>query len=137
MEQIRIETHGRKLIGLNEVNIGLPVPFLADLMLRQVTGHRAATQMVYSGDLIQPDDALNTGLVDDILPGNRVETHALAHIAELARKPQPAYRIIKHNRIESVQRQFAPQRTAKRDELLDCWFQPAVQGMLARAAEKF
>ena len=133
----RFVAEGRNLIGLNEVNIGLPVPFLADLMLRQVTGNRAANEMVYSGDLIQPDEALAIGLVDAILPENRIETQALEKMAELARKPQPAFEIIKNNRIESVRRQFARHRNEKKEKLLDCWFQPPVQEMLTQAAEVF
>ena len=48
---------GKKLIGLNEITIGLPVPFLADLMLRQAVGDRAATEIEYSGDLLIPEKA--------------------------------------------------------------------------------
>ena len=35
---LRLIAAGKKLIGLNEVTIGLPVPYLADLALRQLVG---------------------------------------------------------------------------------------------------
>ena len=133
----RYIAEGRNLIGLNEINIGLPVPFLADLILRQLIGDRAASNLIYGGDLSSPEDALALGLVDDILPENRVEAHALKNIALFADKPQPAFEMIKNNRTESVRRIFAQQRNTRKEELLDCWFRPAVKEMLIVAAEKF
>lgn len=133
----RYIAEGRNLIGLNEINIGLPVPFMADLILRQLIGDRAATNMMYGGDLLSPEDALELGLVDDILPGERVEAHALEQIAQFADKPQPAFEMIKNNRTEEVRRKFDQQCSTRKQELLDCWFQPAVKEMLIAAAEKF
>ena len=38
MSDYRFAASGKKLIGLNEVKLGLPTPYLADLMLRQIVG---------------------------------------------------------------------------------------------------
>ncbi|MBW2252368.1 MAG: enoyl-CoA hydratase/isomerase family protein, partial [Deltaproteobacteria bacterium] len=38
----RFLASGRKLMGLNEIKLGVPVPYLSDLMLRQIVGDRAA-----------------------------------------------------------------------------------------------
>ena len=133
----RYVAEGRRLLGLNEVNIGVPVPFLADLMLRQVVGDRVAAQMTLGGELIPPPDAHRIGLVDDVLPDGQVESHALERMAALAHKPQPAFGITKNNRILSVQDLFRGQRATRQAELLDCWFDGTVQKMLAEAAEKF
>ena len=43
----RIGSTENRKIGLNEILLGLPVPYLADLMLRQVSGDRAATERLY------------------------------------------------------------------------------------------
>lgn len=133
----RYIAQGRRLMGLNEVNIGVPVPFLADLMLRQVIGERAADKITLEGELMPPDDAFRMGLVDAVLPADEVERHALERMAILCRKPQPAFGITKNNRLLAVRALFKRQREARQAEMLDCWFDPAVQKMLAEAAEKF
>ena len=133
----RLIAAGRKLMGLNEINIGVPVPFLAALMLRQIVGDRTARDLQYKGDLILPEMARSIGLVDDIGPEEKIETLALETIGAQADKPQRAFSLIKLNRTEAVCRQFESRRTEKKEEMLACWFQPAVQDLLKKAAEKF
>jgi enoyl-CoA hydratase/carnithine racemase len=36
-----------KKIGLNEIKLGVPVPYLADIILRQIIGERSAKEMVF------------------------------------------------------------------------------------------
>lgn len=133
----RLIAAGRKLMGLNESNIGVPVPFLAALMLRRIVGDRTARDLQYKGELILPEMARSIGLVDDIGPQEKIEALALEAIGALADKPQKAFGLIKQNCTEAVRRQFESRRTEKKEEMLACWFQPAVQELLKKAAEKF
>lgn len=127
----------RNLMGLNEVNIGVPVPYLADLMLRQLIDERAANEMVFGGELIDPAKARSIGLVNEILPEQSLEAHAIETIQQMAAKPQLAMRLTLENRTEEVRHRFERNRDAKRTAMMDCWFQPEVQQMLAEAAKKF
>ena len=136
-QDFRYVAEGRNLIGLNEVNIGLPVPFLADLMLRQIVGERTATKLMFGGELISPHDAYRSGLVDDVRPENDLERHTVDKIAELAQRPRKAFSIIKQNRTMAVLEQFRQQQACQKQALLDCWFDADVQQMLHKAAEKF
>jgi enoyl-CoA hydratase/carnithine racemase len=133
----RLIAAGRKMMGVNEINIGVPVPFLAALMLREIVGDRTARDLQYKGDLIHPETAKSVGLVDDIGPEEKIEALALEAIGTLADKPQRAFSLIKRNRTEAVCRQFESRRSEKKEEMLACWFQPAVQELLKKAAEKF
>ena len=133
----RYVAEGRNLIGLNEVNIGVPVPILADLMLRQVVGDRVATRLMFGGDLIAPDNARRAGLVDDVRPEGELEIHAVDRIAALAQRPHRAFSIIKQNRTIAVLEQFLQHQESQKQALLDCWFTSDVQQMLHKAAEKF
>ncbi|MEJ2219864.1 MAG: enoyl-CoA hydratase/isomerase family protein [Desulfobacterales bacterium] len=83
----RFVSSGRRLIGLNEVKIGVPVPYLADLMLRQIVGDRCATDMMFSGKFVEPEEAKKIGLVDDVFEPEDLEEKAIAKIAELAALP--------------------------------------------------
>ena len=128
---------GRNLMGLNEVNIGVPVPYLADLLLRQLIDTPAANEMVFGGELIEPEKAKAIGLVRNIVTEASVETHAVDIVRSLSVKPQHAMRQIMENRTESLVRKFERHRDAKRTAMMECWFRPEVQKMLAAAAEKF
>lgn len=133
----RLIAAGRKLMGLNEITIGVPVPFLAALMLRRIVGDRTARDLQYRGELIPPEMALRIGLVDEIGPAEKIEALAFEAIGALADKPQKAFGLIKQNRTEAVCGQFESRRSEKKEEMLACWFQPAVQELLKKAAEKF
>ena len=133
----RFIAEGRNLMGLNEVNIGVPVPYLADLMLRQLIDARAANEMVFGGELIDPQKAEAIGLVGEIVARQSPETRALETVKALAAKPKHAFGLIKENRTEAVRQRFMQNRDAKRAAMMDCWFRPEVQQMLAEAAKKF
>lgn len=133
----RFAAGGRKMLGLNEIQLGLPVPQLADAILRQVVGDRAATEIIFTGKLIEPDRALKLGLVDEVHPLEEVEDQAVKKITEMAALPQPAMKIIKANRVENVRRQYEKNKKLDIQRFLDCWFSQPVQDLLAKTAEKF
>ena len=68
----RFAAEGKKLIGLNEATIGLPVPYLPDLILRQVVGDRAATGMMYHGRFLPDSEAAAIEPVDEEAQDNMV-----------------------------------------------------------------
>jgi len=133
----RFLASGRKLMGLNEIKLGIPVPYLSDLMLRQIVGDRAATEMVYQGEFIEPDKAGKIGLVDEVLSQDKVENRALKKIAQLSALPGKAFAAIKANRVEAIRLAYEKNYKVKNEIFLDCWFSPPVQELLGKAAEKF
>jgi len=133
----RFAASGRKLIGLNEIRLGLPVPYLADLMLRQLAGDRAATEMLFSGNLMEAERAVDSGVMNAVLPESHVEPHALNKILQLAAHPPDAFSAIKANRVEKVRERFEKHFRQKTEALLDLWFHPKVQPLLVEAAKKF
>lgn len=46
----RFISEGRKLMGLNEVKLGVPVPYLADRVLHALVGTRYAREIIESGE---------------------------------------------------------------------------------------
>lgn len=133
----RFAGSAKKLIGLNEVRLGVPVPYLADLLLRQIVGDRAATEMLYQGELMALSEAQKIGLVDGIVPQEELEDHAVKKIAQLAALPQAAFSAIKANRVEAIRLRFEKHHQSKNEDFLDCWFSKPVQLLLAEAAQKF
>ena len=133
----RLASSGRKFIGLNEVKIGLPVPYLGDLMLRQIVGDRCATEMLFGGEFMEPEQAHGAGLVDAICSTEELEAKAVAKISELAAMPLGGIAAIKNNRVDAVRSRYEEMRNADIDLFQNCWFNPAVQGVLKEAAKKF
>ena len=62
----RVMCKGKYKIGLNEVQVGLPVPDVIFRALARLTGARHAERLVVSGKLISPDAAFDVGLVDQL-----------------------------------------------------------------------
>lgn len=128
---------GKRLMGLNEIKLGVPVPYLANLMLRQVVGDRVATEMTYGGDLIAPEQAASMGLVDEIVAETDLETQAVEKVASIAAHAPEAFVFIKQSRVEVVAHRFQQNAEFRMDLFLDCWFRSDVQALLHQAAEKF
>lgn len=133
----RYAAAGRKLIGFNEVKIGVSVPYLADLILRQIVGDRCATEMIYYGKFLEPKQAHNIGLVDAVFSPEDLEMEAVARIATLAAMPSGGLALIKKNRVEAVRCRYDKMRESKTEGFLNCWFNPSVQELLKDAAKKF
>ncbi len=133
----RFATTAHKQTGLNEIMLGVPVPYLADLMLRQLVGDRTATNMVYSGKFLSLDDAQKVGLVDVIYSPEEVEDQAIRKISQLASFRKAAFTAIKENRTASIREKYSMNNQAKSEYFLQCWFSGPVQEILSEAAKKF
>ena len=53
----RVAASGKVLIGLNEIKLGVPAPYLPDLILRRIAGDVVASEMLYLGEFIDSSDA--------------------------------------------------------------------------------
>lgn len=86
----RIAAEGDFRIGLNEVQVGLPVPGVVYGALRRLTGSREAERLAVRGSLVDPQEALRTGLVNELTPPDRVVERALEEAAGLLALPARA-----------------------------------------------
>jgi enoyl-CoA hydratase/carnithine racemase len=133
----RFAAAGKKLIGLNEIKLGVPAPYLADLILRQLVGDRAATEMIYGGEYMTTSEAGKIGLVDEVLSQEDVEAAAVEKISRLANLSPAAFSANKANRVEMIKTRYEAGRKSKNELFLDCWFSESVRALLAEASQKF
>ncbi len=133
----RWATSGRKQIGLNELNLGVPVPYLTDLILRQVVGDRVATGMIYQGGTMPLTDAKDTGLIDEFCDPEIVEDDAVQKADTLGALQGPAFSAVKATRVEAIRQRYEKHHQHMNNVFLDCWFSEPVQQKLAEAARKF
>jgi enoyl-CoA hydratase/carnithine racemase len=133
----RLIAEGRKLMGLNEVKLGLPVPYPADCMLRSLIGSRHAREVMESGEFYLPEASLGMGMVDQVLALEQVVERAVEKAVGLGSLPAVAYGMIKRNRVEVVEAEILAQQEEKERLFLDCWTSEEARRRLREAAEKF
>ena len=86
----RIGVTGKFRIGLNEVQVGLPVPSTILVALEQVVGARLARRMATRGELLAMEEALAVGLLDELVAPEQLLATALARANELLALPPVA-----------------------------------------------
>lgn len=64
-------------IGLNEVELGIPVPLYWIRLMAQITGQGVADKLLQTAALVPAPDALKFGMVDAVVP--KGELLAAAH----------------------------------------------------------
>lgn len=133
----RIGSSGRTLVGLNEIKLGLPAPYLADLMVRQIAGDVTASEMLLQGEFIQCSDVKDSGVFHEVCSKDEVEQKALARVQTLARLLPKAFKAAKANRVEAVRARYESNYRQKNEEFLDCWFSLETQDLLREGAKKF
>jgi len=83
----RVGARGAWKIGLNEVQVGLPVPSTILQALADQVGPRRARRLTTAGRMVGMDEALEIGLVDELADADEVVPRALAWCRELAALP--------------------------------------------------
>jgi len=133
----RLIAKGRKLMGLNEIKLGVPVPYLADRVLHALAGVRYAREMMESGEFYAPEKALDMGIVDEVLPMGELAEKAIAQAKKLGSQPENAYRMIKQNRVETVKAEVLAREKEKERYFIESWYLEEVRERLRGAIMKF
>ncbi len=91
----RVMAEGDGTVGVPELSVGVPFPGLALEMLRAVVPAGRVRDLVYGGRTLGPVDALAAGLVDEIVPPERLLERAREVAARLGRVPPEAFALTK------------------------------------------
>jgi enoyl-CoA hydratase/carnithine racemase len=133
----RFISEGRKLMGLNEIKLGLPVPYPGDRILRQIVGFRIAREIMEIGEFYQPEVSLEMGMVDQVFPSDQVLTKSIERAKLLGNYPAHAYKKIKQNRVENVKDEILKSLEEKQRYFLRCWNNDETQYLLKESIKKF
>jgi enoyl-CoA hydratase/carnithine racemase len=133
----RVMAAGRKLMGLNEIKLGVPVPYLADCILRHLVGVRTAREVTDTGEFYPPEELLRMGLVDQVLPSEQVLPWAIEKARTLGAYPPAAFAGIKRNRVQPVEAQVLAQEEEEERLFLNLWYGDEARARLKAALEKF
>ncbi|MEW6366323.1 MAG: enoyl-CoA hydratase/isomerase family protein [Acidobacteriota bacterium] len=133
----RFIAQGRKLMGLNEVKLGVPVPYLGDCIVRQLAGMRSARDIMEGGEFYASDRLLQMGLVDEVLPIEQVLPRAIEKATALGELPAEALAMIKRNRVEPVESQILAHLEEREEFFLRWWYAEDTRGRLREAITRF
>jgi enoyl-CoA hydratase/carnithine racemase len=133
----RLIAEGKKLMGLNEIKLGVPVPYLADCVLQSIVGTRYARDMMDTGEFYAPADALRMGLVDAVLPVGDVLPKAVEKVSLPSAWTPSAFALIKRNRVEQIEQRVLARREEKERLFVDCWYSDEARQRLKEAMDKF
>jgi Delta3-Delta2-enoyl-CoA isomerase len=132
----RILAEGPHVVGLNEVQVGLPVP---EVLLRALTftvGERQAARLATGGLLLGPDEALRVGLVDAVAPMSDVVPRALAWARELLGRPRAAMLATRALARRPLVAAFDDLGAPTIAAITDQWFAPEAQATLRALAAR-
>ncbi len=133
----RFIAEGRKLMGLNEIKLGVPVPYPGDCILRQLVGFRHARDIMESGEFFEPDKLIQFGMADNVLPLDQVIPQSIEKAKLLGSFSQNVFQIIKRNRVEAVEAQILKHIEKKEQLFVDCWYSNETRQQLKAAMKKF
>jgi len=133
----RFIAEGRKLMGLNEIKLGIPVPYPGDCILRHVVGTRNAREISGTGEFYRPEELLQIGMVDQVLSLKQVLPKSIEKAKLLGALPHAAFGMIKRNRVEIVEAQVLTRLAEKEQFFIECWHSNEARERLKEAIKKF
>lgn len=83
----RIAAEGRFKIGFNEVQVGLPLPSTIVHVFQELVGPNTARRLGTHGQLVDMEEALAIGLIDEMVAPSEVTRHALEWLQALLELP--------------------------------------------------
>lgn len=137
MTDYRYALDTNKLFGLNEIKIGVPVPYLTSLVVHSIAPAQTAKELLYSGEFLPFTDASKSGIIDNTFAADELNLAAETKIKQLASFNPKTFSAMKNNQIEKVKDLYLKNKGYKNKEFLDCWFSEQTQDLLKEAAKNF
>ncbi len=132
----RLVKSGDVRIGLTEIDLGLPLPAGCIEMLRYGLSNRMIEQLVYSGKLFTPNEALALGLVDQVVEEEILLRTAFERARALAQKSQKTFQKMKEYLREDYIDRIEQKDEEQLDALLDYWTSEEAKFRLRLLIEK-
>jgi enoyl-CoA hydratase/carnithine racemase len=132
----RVMARGEYRIGLNEVQVGLTVPDCIQAALRRLVGPYRAERLLVAGAMLDGDEALAAGMVDELTDVDHVVTRTLAWLESLLQLPRRALLGTRALARAELARLFDDPASLPVEAFLDGWFAPEAQATLHALVEQ-
>jgi len=118
----RVLRRGGVQVGLNEVKVGVPLPWSVALLLRASVPPAALTEVALLGRNFADNDAVAVGLADQLADADGFENFCRARLEEFADKDTASIAITKGYLREGVLREMRSREKEEMAVWLDRWF---------------
>jgi 3,2-trans-enoyl-CoA isomerase len=132
----RVMAEGDYKIGLNEVQVGIPLPPVILAALQRLVGARVAEQLAVSGALLSSGEALRLGLVDELAPAEHVVERALAWCQRLLAVPSEAFLLTRRDARADLATIFDRDLAGETDYVTTSWWSASTQRSLRALVER-
>ena len=132
----RVMAEGDYKIGLNEVQVGIPLPPVILRALRRLVGPRPAERLAVSGELLSPQEAFRLGLVDELTSPEKVVDRALEWCQRLVALPAEAMTSTRRGARADLVAIFENNLEPELQRVVEGWWSPSTQGTLRALAER-
>jgi enoyl-CoA hydratase/carnithine racemase len=126
----RVAAQGDWKLGLNEVQVGLPLPPVIFSGLKRLVGAHQAERLAVGGLLIAPDEAVRIGLVDEVVPTDQVVNRAIEWSRGLLALPVDAMEATRRQARADLSELFAASFDLELDQVSATWWSPEAQTTL-------
>jgi enoyl-CoA hydratase/carnithine racemase len=125
----RVMARGLFRLGLNETQVGLVAPEGLQILMRRVVGPHRAERLLVAGELVEAEQALAIGLVDELAHLEEVTLRARLWLEPLLRLPRQPMLDTRAMARADVVAALAPERI-RLDRFIDAWTAPDTQAGL-------
>lgn len=132
----RVMAQGDFKMGLNEVQVGIPLPPVILSGLQRLVGPRLAEQLAVSGALLSAQEARAIGMVDELAPPEQVLERALAWCQRLLAVPGDAFLATRREARADLVALFDRDLKQEMDYVTNKWWSPSTQSTLHALAER-
>jgi 3,2-trans-enoyl-CoA isomerase len=131
----RVGAQGDFKLGLSEVQVGITLPPIILSALRRQVGPRRAERLAVTGALISPQEALEVGLLDEVVAVERVVSRALEWCQALLALPSEAMSVTRWNARADLIGLF-DNVEPELDAVTEAWWNPQTQLALRAMVER-
>jgi enoyl-CoA hydratase/carnithine racemase len=132
----RVMAQGDYKLGLNEVQVGIPLPPVILGGLQRLVGPRRAEYLGVSGALLSPQEALAVGLVDELVPIEEVVPRAQSWCARMVALPPAAMELTRRQARADLRQLFQSGMDAELESVIANWWSPGTQATLRALVER-
>jgi len=118
----RLMAAGSGRIGVTELLVGVPFPTAVLEPLREVVDPRYLRRLVYESSLLSAEEALDAGLVDEVLPLENLIPRSLELAERLARIRPPVFTMTKRQLTAPLLERIERLTALHESDAEDLWF---------------
>jgi enoyl-CoA hydratase/carnithine racemase len=132
----RVMARGPFRIGLNEVQVGLVVPEVIQATMRRLLGSHRAERLMVAGAMLDAEQALGAGLVDELIDTELVVGRAIGWLQDLLKLPPEAMSETRRLARADLVALFEDSARLDTDEFVERWFSAEAQSVLGAMVAK-